>query len=377
MILFQPHLSGVSGDMLLGALLGLGADPNLLRRFEGFAHPDVRVTQVLLKTVPEGPLVTHSVDLVCEETETHRHPQEMEALLGETARYLEVSPQVHDQALRTLRVLIDAEAHAHGQPSEQVHLHEVGRFDTVFDLLGTFLLLEDLGDPDIRSTPPRTGTGWISIDHGRVPVPVPAVREIGIRYSVPLLLDGPPSELTTPTGLALLVTCAQFQEIPPPAVIHRSGYGRGSRTLEDHPNLLAAHLLEQTERGRLIQMETVLDDITGEEISRATARLAPLAREVVFHPGTGKKGRPLWTLRILAAQEDFPGLLDLVFKHTPTRGVRYWPVGRLALTHRTRVVQVETPEGPRPLRWKISRRGFHVLSKPESDDVTAIFDPFA
>ena len=131
MILFQPHLSGVSGDMLLGALLGLGADPNLLRRFEGFAHPDVRVTQVLLKTVPEGPLVTHSVDLVCEETETHRHPQEMEALLGETARYLEVSPQVHDQALRTLRVLIDAEAHAHGQPSEQVHLHEVGRFDTV------------------------------------------------------------------------------------------------------------------------------------------------------------------------------------------------------------------------------------------------------
>ena len=376
MILFQPHLSGVSGDMLLGALLGLGAREELLHRFTGLEAPGIRDVRVQLLPQNDGTLPSTSVLATCEETAAHRHPEELRQLLHTAGVHTGASASVLAQAEGTLDILVQAEAEAHGQDASRVHLHEVGRFDTIFDVLGFFLLLEDLGDPEIQSTPPRTGTGFVQIEHGSIPVPVPAVRAIASRHSVPLQLDGPDQELTTPTGIALLASCAAFTDTPAPAVILHTGYGRGTRPVFGHPNVLPAHLLEETEKGRLLQMETVLDDITGEELSRAISRLSTLAREVACHPGTGKKGRPLWTLRILTTPEDFQALLHLLFSSTPTRGVRYWPVGRLALSRRTRVFQVETPEGSRPIRWKISRRGFHVLSKPESDDLSMPFDPY-
>lgn len=159
MILFQPHLSGVSGDMLLGALLGLGAREELLQRFTGLEAPGVRDVRVQLLPQNDGTLPCTSVLATCEETAAHRHPEELRQLLHTAGFHTGASASVLAQAEGTLDILVQAEAEAHGQDVSRVHLHEVGRFDTIFDVLGFFLLLEDLGDPEIQSTPPERVRG--------------------------------------------------------------------------------------------------------------------------------------------------------------------------------------------------------------------------
>ncbi len=370
-VVFVPQC-GVSGDMLLGCLVDLGGERRLLEKVQRALQEQGEEISFSLHRVEEESIQAVQVAVKDEAPLHGRTGKAMVKLMEQTAHLCGVSERVLKGAMEALGHLLEAEARVHGSSVEEVHLHEAASGDTVFDMLGFFLLLESLGFPEVESAPVRVGGGYVQCAHGMLPVPVPAVTDLLVKGNIPC--EGGPveEEIATPTGVAILLSCAQFHQHIPPMTPLKVGVGRGTKNF-DVPNVLRAFLVSPRP-GTLWMVETGIDDATGEEMGYALEKLDPLTLEVSLFQGVGKKGRPFFLLRMLVEEACREKAIHRVLALTPTLGVRFWQVDRVVM-ERTVVKKEALVEGkPYPFRVKISSLGDLRKEKAEFEDIKDLLE---
>jgi uncharacterized protein (TIGR00299 family) protein len=357
MILWLNPTSGLSGDMLLGALLDLGAPLDAVRdALDPLGLPGWSVAAE--PTARGGLRATRALVRIADDAE-HRSAA---TLLDLVAR-VERAP-VAAVATAAIRALAETEASIHGVPVADVQLHELGGLDTVVDTVGVAAAVDALGITAVHSAPIALGTGSIDSAHGLLPVPAPAT--LALLTGADVYGIGAVGETVTPTGAALLRALGCRYEPAPPMSVRAVGCGAGTRDPVERPNVLGAVLgaprAPVGERESLVLLETTVDDVTGEEIGTALERvLAAGALDAWALPATGKKGRPALVVSVLARPPEVDTVLDVLARFTGTLGVRLMDVERATLPRRT--VEV-TLDGQR-IRVKV---GPH-RAKPEHDDV--------
>jgi len=367
-LLLEPF-SGISGDMLLGTLVGLGVPIGLFEEQVALLGLADRVT-LRTEEVQRAGLAATKVDVVVDgEVEGpggHHHPTGGERAHGHDGAHgipavdlLErlqrpgIDPAVRAEATDVFSRLIDAEARVHGQDRERVHLHEVGGLDATVDVVCGVAGIGALEVERVVALPPCDGTGETVSDHGTIPVPAPATV---------ILLEGRrvrridlPLELVTPTGAALLAVLTE--EAPPAWTFQtsRTALGAGSRDVHDRPNVLRGSLglyeVDDPGTDRVVLLETAVDDVSGEVWPFVIERLLGAgALDAWVAPLVMKKGRPGVALTVVAPP-DRPGDLErIVFEETGTLGIRVTPTSRRVLLRRSGVVETELG----PLRVKLS-----------------------
>ncbi|MBI4458575.1 MAG: nickel pincer cofactor biosynthesis protein LarC [Acidobacteria bacterium] len=354
--------SGISGDMLLGAWVGCGADFGTLEeqiQCLGLAGLRLRKEQV-----KRGAFVATQVVVESPAQQRSRHYKEIAELIGSSP----LASRVRAQALEIFRRLGEAEAALHGTSLEKVHFHEVGAADAIADIVGSCAAMEMLGIEELHCSPLNLGSGTVKAEHGFLPIPAPATAEL--LKGVPVYSSGLQAELVTPTGAAIVSSVAKHFGPLPEMKIQRIGYGAGTRNPAELPNVLRVFLGEnrpvEAASERLLMLEANLDDMNPQLAGFFAERaFAAGALDVYFAPVQMKKNRPGVLLSVLCRPEQRETLMELFFRETTTFGVRGYEVFRSALAREW--VSVNTSYGP--VRMKISRRNGQVLHcSPEFEE---------
>lgn len=337
-LLWLEPVGGCSGDMCLAALFDLGVSPELVR--EQLARLDLGAFELRVSRGEKMGIFGTRVDVLVEGA---RHSTSW----GEIRRLIEgagLSEGAARYALSIFERLAAAEAKIHGTTPEEVHFHEVGAVDSIVDVVGVAIALDLLGPLEICASAPPLGSGMVDTAHGPMPVPAPATFELLVGREV---RSSGPGERTTPTGAAILAAASR-PGAPASFVPERIGYGIGHRDFEDAPNLLRASLGRREHEGdALWVVEVNLDDATPQNLARAIdACLRAGALDAWVAPLTMKKGRPGHLLGALVPVSLLRPVCELVLRETPSLGVRYHAVERLALERRFETVETSFGEVP-------------------------------
>ena len=355
--------AGISGDMLLGALVDVGVELALLQAaVDAVGVEPVRLSEQL---VTRGGIGARKVDVHVDESPRTRTWSDVRALLEQAA----LGDHVHALALDVFARLAAAEAQVHRTPVDDVHFHEVGALDAVADVVGCAAGLLELGLTSLTASPVVLGSGTTRGAHGPLPVPPPAV--LALLAGAPVLSGPVAQEMTTPTGAALLAATVTAYGPLPPMTLLRSGSGAGGRDPHEVANVLRLVLGEpaQVETGTALVLETNVDDLD--------PRLWPGVLQALLAAGAGdawltpilmKKGRPAHTLSVLCGPAVVAAVREVLFRETTTLGVREQVVGKTALDRAERTVHVDG----RPVRVKLGLlHGEVVNAMPEWEDVAA------
>lgn len=358
-IAYLDCFCGISGDMLLGALIDCGADVEHL-------------SQEVRRVIPSGwRIEAHKVNkagIAATQVTVHVSEPQPPRPAGDIVAMMARSPLppiMKEKAARTFRLLAQAEAAVHGEDPETVHLHEVGATDAIVDVVGSIVGLDGLGVDYVVCSPLPLGSGSVQTEHGTLPVPAPAVVEL--TKGLPVVPGPAAAELTTPTGAAIArVVCESFGPMPSMR-LERIGYGAGRRDLPV-PNvlrLLVGAVEVSAIEERLGLLETNIDDMNPEFFEHVCERLFEAgALDVFLTPITMKKGRPAVMLSVLTEPAKRAVLEQIIFAETTTLGVRYSDVSRSALQRQS--IEVSTPWGE--VRVKVGRSGEQVTLAPEYED---------
>lgn len=366
MILRFDSVGGASGDMILAALLDLGADAGALRA--ALRSLDLGPLEVKIEPARSHGMHGTRVDIVApQEDHHHRTLKDIRELIRRGALF----EPVKKTAVEVFERLAAAEAHVHNTNPETLHFHEVAGVDSIADIVGGCFAAHSLGVERAVVSPLPLGTGFTRFSHGVMPVPVPAVVEL--LKGFPIVQTDERGEMVTPTGAALLMQWSGGQAPSSLGIcrIVRSGNGFGHRTHASRPNLLRATLLEPVAPAELDQdeclvLECNLDDMTPELLGSLTQKLmADGALDVFVTPVQMKKQRPGSVLTVLCRPPDRERFLDAVFTGTTTFGVREYSARRTLLARR--FAAVNTPWGE--VRVKIGTwKGRDITRAPEHDD---------
>jgi uncharacterized protein (TIGR00299 family) protein len=367
LLVLEP-IGGIAGDMFLAAAIDLGVDPAALEAsLRTLGVPGWRLA--VSRKTDCGIAGTH-LDVVVEGEQPHaRGLAEILALVDGSG--LPARPRAVARAL--FERIGRAEAKVHDVPVAEIHFHEVGAVDSIIDVCGAAVALDLLGWPRVVCAPPELGRGLSRSAHGPMPIPPPAVLEL--LAGKPVRPGGPNGEAVTPTGAALLAELAEIGPLPA-FVPGRIGYGVGTRSWPDRPNVLRATLGEPAEAvppqprsEELSVLEANLDDATGQLVARAIDEALEVgALDAWATPITMKKGRPAVMVSVLVEEARRAAVTRVLFAETTTLGVRRRGVKRDVLGREVRTV--ETRYGP--VRVKIALLdGVEVGAQPEHDDCLA------
>jgi pyridinium-3,5-bisthiocarboxylic acid mononucleotide nickel chelatase len=350
-IAYLDCASGISGDMTLGALVDAGANLSEIQAaIDSLGLPSCRLAATEVKK--RGFRATQ-IKVEHEPEHKHRHLHHIVAMIDGSI----LNDRQKELSKRIFQKLATAEAKVHGTTVEKVHFHEVGAVDSIADIVGSAIGFDLLGIERIVCSPVPTGHGFIEIAHGRCSIPAPATGEL--LRGVPLASLDVDGELTTPTGAAIVSSLAEQFGPLPTMTVDRIGYGAGQKDFP-HPNilrLLVGEVSSATAPGidssnshrplteTIVLLETNLDNASGETIGHAADRLwAGGALDVASTPMQMKKGRPGVLLSVQARPDDADGLEAILFRETPTLGVRRANLFRTVLARQE--VSVETTHGP-------------------------------
>jgi pyridinium-3,5-bisthiocarboxylic acid mononucleotide nickel chelatase len=354
--------SGASGDMILGALLDLGADAALFKeKMAGLRLP----VEIAIRRVRRGGFGAVKADV---RVMGHQHIERTFADVERIILKSRFSSPIKDRALAIFKRLFEAEAKVHGRRFKEAHLHEAGADDALVDVVGAAFLLDELGVEDVYCSPLNVGSGWVKTSHGVLSVPPPAVAEL--LKNAPVYSAWVESELVTPTGAAVIATLTKrFTELPE-LVYERIGRGAGTKEFPELPNVLRVFYGEARsfdEARQVYIIEATLDDASPQLLAHFLERaFEEGAMDATLSPVVMKKNRLGTKLTLLAGADRMDALIEAVFRETTSIGVRYFPVGRRVLEREFRTVRV----GGETIGIKVAAIGGRpVNAQPEYEDL--------
>jgi uncharacterized protein (TIGR00299 family) protein len=417
-VLIDVATAGASGDMFLSALTDLIGeddallpvaaslliyDPSFRLSMESHTHSGITGRQIQITQNKGIRLTATSIMNV----------------LHSVAEEVELSEAGKKIAERALNELLEAESRAHDKPIDELHLHETGTVDTILDIVGTAYLFERtglLGEAEFLATSVAVGSGTINTEHGPLEVPVPAVAEMLVANDVPYHNGDAKTELLTPTGAALLIAITdKFVDSHDDFVAQNQGFGFGTRDLGKIPNMMSIVIGETIvpeeevstpakeeptkkeikpkkeakpkpeekpkahdgwNEDDVIVIETNVDDVDGETLGTLFDTLLEegLAYDVTIIPAIGKKNRPCYVVKVIAAKAGLKSIADVMIKNLGTIGIRYSTWQRLKASRETIVCSLEIDGEEYMVRVKVSRSvdGSILSIKPEADDVLRV-----
>jgi pyridinium-3,5-bisthiocarboxylic acid mononucleotide nickel chelatase len=354
-ICYFDAFSGISGDMTVGALLDAGASWESLQ--SALASLNLGASYAVERTKRRG-IAASKFHVRGGEAKAHRHLPQVERIIAAG----ELTARAREKAIAVFRRLGEAESQSHAVPLEKVHFHEVGAVDSISDIVGACVALESLGIDEVYASRINVGSGTVNTEHGVLPVPAPATAEL--LKEAPIYSAGPETELTTPTGAALLATLAAGFGRLPAMRITTQGFGAGDKDFAVQANVLRVLVGERsaaTEAATVIVIEANIDDSTPQVLGYAMDRLIEAgALDVTLTPIFMKKSRPASQLTVIANPADADSLARIMFAETSTLGVRLFEAQRRV--EERRFEEIETEFGR--VRIKISDVGF----APEYED---------
>jgi len=387
--LYFDCTSGISGDMIVAALLDAGADKDALQAAldsipaDGFKTQITRVTKngiaacdfdVILenKNHDHDMIFLFGENLESEKIDaglshhhehSHKHGEHFHAHdenhsheihhghrgIAEIFKIIEqtkMTESAKNLAKKTFDILADAESVAHAKPKDEVHFHEVGALDSIVDIISAAVCFDSLKVERVFSTPLTEGIGTIRCAHGILSVPVPAVANILASHSIPLHIKNERGEFVTPTGAAFLAAIAPQFSMPKNFTIKKIGTGAGKRTYEN-PSLLRVFLIEEAVENQsdtITKLECNIDDCTGENLGFLQERLFENgARDVTVIPCFMKKNRPAFLLQVICDNREVAKMESLIFENTTTIGIRRVQMERTKLARRQ--IEIRTSLG--------------------------------
>jgi len=366
--------SGISGDMTVGALLDAGGPRiDVAALSQALSALNVAGYRLLYERVRVGPLDAASFDVAVDahlagHSHHHRDWGTIRRLI-EAAAERGLATGVVERALSIFGELANAEAAVHGVPAETVHFHEVGAVDAIVDIVGTAWCVEELGIEKCFVGPlPGGKPGYVTCEHGRLPVPAPAT--VRLLEGFPVVVGDGEGELVTPTGAAIVRALAK--PLRPLMTIERIGMGAGKRRWTDRPNVLRVFLgeCEDGTDEQVIVLECDIDDMTPAALAFAAERLREAgAIDVTLLPLQMKKGRPGFRVTVLSAVERIDELARALLAETTSIGVRYRAMGRWVLPRR--IEPVTTEFGTIAVKIVVRPSG-EESAEPEFEDVARV-----
>jgi uncharacterized protein (TIGR00299 family) protein len=392
--------SGISGDMLLGALVDAGVPFSCLEETAAALNVGARLE---MRKVSRGGLAGTKVDViapgeVAPETghtngahahEAHSHPHAADAhehshahthtahrplsAILEIIRSAQLTESVKQRSMRAFKLLGETEAAIHSVPVEEVHFHEVGAVDTIIDIVCAAAGAEALGVERWLCSPLNVGSGTVVCQHGTLPVPAPAT--LALLGDAPVYSAGPPMERVTPTGAAVLrMLDVHYAPLPAMRVL-KTGYGAGGRETAGQPNLLRLLVGEETAGSAATEeiaiIETVIDDSSPQVLAYVSEKLLEAGAWDVYRVSVQmKKGRTGVQMTVLCRPDLVPALRDLLFRETSTIGLHWRIENKIALARE--FAEVETSWGKVSIKIARLPDGTIANAAPEFEDCKQI-----
>ena len=362
-VAYLDCVAGLAGDMLLAALIDAGAELETLRavpRALGIEGVEIDVERVERQGIGALHLRIDAPD-----DQDHRQYGHIRELVERA----DLSERARGRSLDAFRRLAEVEGGIHGVPPDDVHFHELGSLDTLVDICGAFVLLEELRVERVVSSPLPFARGFVDAAHGVLPLPAPAT--LGLLVGAELVGVDAEAELVTPTGAAIAATAVDAWSALPPLTLERVGYGAGTKDFGDRPNVVRIVLgSESRPRVSVVVLETNLDDLSPELVPDAIERCFEAgALDVWTVPAQMKKGRPGFVLSVLAPPDAQAAIARALLEETSALGVRVSRLERYELDREERAVEVAGGS----VRIKVGLLDGRVVNfAPEHDDCAAV-----
>ncbi len=357
--------SGISGDMTLGALIDAGLSLKELKSY--LSKLPIDNYDITAKKVKKNGIAATKVDVIVKGRQKERRLSDIKKIINNS----KLDKSIKNKAISIFERLAKAEAKVHKTNVNNVHFHEVGAVDAIVDIVGAVIGLKILGIENILASAINTGTGYIKSAHGILPVPGPATAEL--LKDIPVYSTDIKMELTTPTGAAIISTLSKDFGPMPKIDIKAIGYGAGTFSSPDIPNLLRIFIGEMKNPAKeenTILLETNIDDMNPQLYEYVMEKLfASGALDVYLTPIIMKKGRPGTMLSVLSNKDDGKELSDIIFRETTSLGLRVQEIGRIKAERE--IKEIKTKYGR--VRVKVAFNGKEILGiNPEYEDCKRI-----
>ncbi len=342
-LLFFECNMGASGDMIISALSQFFDDRELLlKKINSIGLPDITVSFEQKKSCSITGVHTTVLYKGMAEEPSHHHKHHNTGIqyINGIIDRLHVGKKVREDAKNIYSLIAQAESFIHGCDVGAVHFHELGMMDAIADVVLCSYLINEINPDKICVSPINTGSGQIKCMHGIMPVPAPATAHI--LKGIPSYSNEIKGELCTPTGAAVLKYFADSFGGMPPAVTEKIGYGIGEKDFENAANCIRAFLCEYEKSEGVIGLDCNIDDMTAEDLSFACEILLDNgALDVWQVPIVMKKSRQATMLSVLCFEEDRDKMLNLIFRHTSTIGIRESKYNRHRMSRNDKTIMTD------------------------------------
>jgi len=379
-LIIDAQVAGISGDMILSSLVSLGADKS--RIIEGIYTAESfldnsKITNIDFVSVQKNGKNATQLILEIDESVHERKATDIKNCIIEASTKIGLPETALNFVTNTIDTLISAESKVHGESEASVHFHEAASIDTVIDILGTAIALDDLNlfNDEIICSPVAIGGGSITFSHGKTSNPAYAILEIFKDSEIIIQGGTVTEELTTPTGASILVnltkTCSEFY---PSMKINSIGYGAGAKDFETFANVLKI-VIGKT-KSNLVKdtvqiLETNVDDVSGEVLGNMIEKIMSNgAKDVTITSGITKKGRPTQLVSVICDSESMNSILEVLVAETKTLGVRIRNSERFVVPRSIEQDTVEIDGHKFPIHYKIVNGTSHF--KIEFEDIKSI-----
>jgi uncharacterized protein (TIGR00299 family) protein len=381
----DSQVAGIAGDMLMSSLVDAGASKSKVTDAI-FACQDFlkgsKIAKVDFAKVVSHGFAATQLQMKYTDSVRERRGTEMHRSLARCCNSIGLEQRAKMFALESLKTIILAEAKIHGEEFDNVHLHEASSIDTLADLVGCAVALQDLRllDGRIFSTKVAVGGGQLKFSHGTIPNPASAILEIFKNKQFVLVGGQAEEELTTPTGAAMLVNLASGSVNYYPSIApEKIGYGAGMKKFEGFANLVriligTPGIAAETTRDTVCVVETNIDDASGELVGNLVERLSEVSKDVTVISGMTKKSRPTYLIRIISENAQLNNVLELLFSESGTLGARVQEVERYVLPRAILTIPVDVNGSMFSVHVKVVKDsvGRVTNAKPEFEDIRTI-----
>ena len=383
-VVIDPQIAGISGDMILSSLVDLGA--NKTKIIEGIKSSEKflsnsKISKIDFQKIDKNGINSTALVLEIDESISERKASEIKKAILDSSVELKFSENVKNFVLSCIDTLINSESKIHGAPPDSVHFHEASSIDTLIDIIGVAIAADDLGlfDENIICMPISVGGGSVDFSHGIMSNPASAVLEI-LKNSGLIIQGGKvKDELTTPTGASILVNLSKSSsEFYPVMEINAIGYGAGKKNFDSFSNVLK--IVRGIEKNNFAMdtvkiLETNVDDVSGEILGSLIDKIMKKgAKDASIFHGITKKGRPTALISIICDAKSMHDIIDVLISETGTLGIRVSTSERFVVPRKTNQVKINLDGETFAVHYKIS--SFKDMSnfKIEFDDLKHISD---